>query len=117
MENRTPKTISAKELDRWLRSSSQKPLLIDVREDAELEIASIDNEIVHLPLSKASEWIETLHERLPRDQALVVLCHAGIRSMQFCTWLLENGFEQEIWNLEGGIDTWSIDVDQTVARY
>jgi rhodanese-related sulfurtransferase len=47
----------------------------------------------------------------------VVLCHAGIRSLHFGLWLLEQNPNRDVWNLEGGIDAWSVEVDPTVARY
>ncbi len=117
MQNTSPKNINAKELQHWLGKSSQKPFLIDVRENNEIESAPFPEKVLHLPLSKAEEWIPTLPSRLPQKQPLVILCHAGVRSFQFCSWLIEQGFEQEIWNLEGGIDSWSITVDPTVPRY
>jgi rhodanese-related sulfurtransferase len=47
----------------------------------------------------------------------VVLCHAGVRSHHFGLWLLDQGWGLEVWNLEGGIDAWSTQVDDTVPRY
>ena len=31
--------------------------------------------------------------------------------------LIEQGWGYEVWNLEGGIDAWSVKVDPTVPRY
>ena len=47
----------------------------------------------------------------------MVLCHAGIRSWQFASWLLETQGLERVWNLEGGIDAWSVAVDPSVPRY
>ena len=33
------------------------------------------------------------------------------------SWLIEQGREGEVWNLEGGIDAWSVQVDPSVPRY
>jgi rhodanese-related sulfurtransferase len=46
-----------------------------------------------------------------------VLCHAGIRSWQFGCWLMEAQGFPRVWNLHGGIDAWSVEVDPTVPRY
>ena len=48
---------------------------------------------------------------------VVVLCHAGVRSQHFGLWLLEQKTHGEVWNLEGGIDAWSVQVDSQVPRY
>ena len=74
-------------------------------------------DVLHLPLSMSSEWIATLQSRLAPDQPVVVLCHAGVRSHHFGLWLLDQGWGLEVWNLEGGIDAWSTQVDDTVPRY
>ena len=72
---------------------------------------------MHLPLSESSRWIPSLDQQLDRQRDVVVLCHAGIRSWQFACWLIEaQGFTQ-VWNLNGGIDAWSVEVDPTVPRY
>jgi rhodanese-related sulfurtransferase len=56
------------------------------------------------------------HQELDPDERLVVLCHAGVRSMNVTVWLRNQGFEQ-VQSLRGGIDAWSVEVDPTVARY
>tara|TARA_Y100001968_G_C19171386_1_gene625829 strand:+ start:416 stop:769 length:354 start_codon:yes stop_codon:yes gene_type:complete len=115
---RIPKNISAFKLYEWLNSDDDfKPALIDVREIKELEIASFSFSVIHLPLSQASDWAENLSNFLPVDKPLVIICHAGVRSWNFATWLIDQDWVSEIWNLEGGIDSWSRNVDQTVPRY
>ncbi|MGB0825742.1 MAG: sulfurtransferase, partial [Synechococcus sp.] len=32
-------------------------------------------------------------------------------------WLLDQPWGLEVWNLEGGIDAWSLQVDPSVPRY
>ncbi len=117
MNQQVPRNLSPKDLHSWLLRESSKPLLVDVREEQELAIAPFPSEVVHLPLSQASFWIEELPEKLLRNKPVVVICHAGIRSWNFATWLLEQGWEVEVWNLEGGIDAWSVNVDPTLPRY
>tara|TARA_Y100001968_G_scaffold331466_1_gene386244 strand:+ start:10131 stop:10484 length:354 start_codon:yes stop_codon:yes gene_type:complete len=117
MNKAIPRKISPKELHQWMNEESNKPFLIDVREDQELMIASFPSQVLHLPLSRFSFWSENLSKLVPLDQSVVVLCHAGIRSLNFGIWLLEQNLGYQVWNLDGGIDAWSLDVDSDVPRY
>ena len=117
MNQPTPTPISAKDLHCWLTDSPSLPICVDVREDQELELAPFPADVLHLPLSRSSDWMETLPQLLPNDRPVVVICHAGIRSWNFGTWLLEQEIGYQVWNLEGGIDAWSINVDSSVPRY
>jgi rhodanese-related sulfurtransferase len=91
--------------------------LVDVRETAELELARLAIPVVHLPLSRSAEWVERIEDLLDRQRAVVVLCHAGIRSWQFACWLVESQGYERVWNLHGGIEAWSLEVDPAVPRY
>ena len=117
MNQLIPRNISAKELDQWIKQEVKSPLLVDVRESHELELAAFPFSVVHLPLSKMSDWHEDLSELIPLDREVVVICHAGIRSFNFGSWLLEKKLGYKIWNLQGGIDAWSLEIDSTVPRY
>ena len=113
-----PLNISPKELHKILKDdSSEKPFIVDVREDDEIAIASFSFSVLHLPLSKAANWSAKIGELLPKDKPIVVICHAGVRSLKFGIWLLELGIAKSVLNLVGGIDAWSTDVDQSVKRY
>ena len=115
--NGDPKSISVFQLDEWLQGESTDPLIIDVREDDELAIASFKFDFIHLPLSKFSDWINHWSEGIPRNQQIVVVCHAGIRSLRFGAWLIDNSWEGRVWNLDGGIDAWSVNIDSDIPRY
>ena len=112
----TPKPISARQLQQ--RLEADEPLqVVDVREAMELELAQLNLPVIHLPLSESERWIDSLSEVLDPQRDVVVLCHAGVRSWQFGCWLIEaQGFSQ-VWNLQGGIDAWSVEVDPLVPRY
>jgi len=112
-----PKSINASSLNDWFNSEKEDPVLIDVREHSELEKASLSKEFLHIPISKvSSEYVEEIFAGL-LDREIVVMCHAGIRSYNFCQWSLDNNMVKEIWNLEEGIDGWSRDIDPTIPRY
>ena len=118
MKEHIPLNISAKELNKILEDDSyENPFIVDVREDDEIAIASFAFSVLHLPLSKAANWSSQIGDLLPKDQPILVVCHAGVRSLNFGIWLLEQGITKNVWNLVGGIDAWSIDVDQSVPRY
>jgi rhodanese-related sulfurtransferase len=104
------KSVSPKELSEHLEKS-ENVKFIDVREPVEYEIARVEKAEL-LPLSHFNEWIDTLE----LEDEIVVMCHHGIRSANVCMYLAQNGFEN-VSNLEGGIDLWSIEVDETVPRY
>ena len=116
MEN-YPKIINAFDLNSWFNSEDENPIIIDVREDSELEIACFPKEFLHIPLSKVSTEYVNSKISESRDKKFVVICHAGIRSFNFGKWSLDNKFVDEIWNLEEGIDGWSKYIDHTIPRY
>jgi adenylyltransferase/sulfurtransferase len=85
--------------------------LIDVREPDEFEIARIPGSRL-IPLG---EFERRLTE-LPRSGALVFHCHSGGRSAHAAQLAKDAGFEN-VYNLEGGIDAWSVEIDPAVLRY
>ena len=117
MNSQIPRNISANDLHVWLLKELNEPVLVDVREDQELEMAPFPFQVVHLPLSKASIWGLEIPRELKNKKSVVVICHSGIRSWNFASWLIAKGCSSEVWNLEGGIDAWSVQVDPSVPRY
>jgi len=85
--------------------------LIDVREPYEWRIARIDGARL-IPLGQLGGAIA----ELPPDRDIVLYCHHGFRSRTAAEFLVERGYRR-VWNLTGGIDRWSVDVDPTVATY
>ncbi|MBM5808908.1 MAG: sulfurtransferase [Cyanobacteria bacterium M_surface_9_m1_291] len=112
----TPLSIRAQALQQRLQQG-EAIQLVDVREDQELELARLGWPVLHLPLSRSAEWIAQVDTLLQRDQPVAVLCHAGERSWQFGCWLIEQQGYSDVWNLQGGIDAWSVEVDPEVPRY
>ena len=112
----TPTPLSARDLRS--RLDAGEPLqLVDVRETMELELARLAEPVIHLPLSESEQWIGRVQELLDPERDVVVLCHAGVRSWQFGCWLMEAQGFPRVWNLQGGIDAWSVQVDPQVPRY
>ena len=112
-----PKSINASSLNDWFNSEKEDPVLIDVREQSELEIACFSKEFLHIPISKVtSEYVGGIFAGL-LGREIVVTCHAGIRSYNFCQWCLDKDIVGAIWNLEEGIDGWSRYIDPSIPRY
>ena len=86
-------------------------VLLDVREPEELAICQLPG-VTAVPLGELS----TRHVELDPDRPTVVICHHGIRSAHAAVALAELGFD-ELYNLSGGVDRWSRDVDPSFPRY
>ena len=102
--------ISVRELkDRLDRGD--KIFLLDVREPHEFSMAKIEGSVL-IPLGTLPASLNQLNS----DDEIVALCHKGMRSADAVGFLLQQGFNN-VKNLIGGIDAWSVEVDQTVPRY
>jgi len=87
------------------------PLLLDVREAWELEIARLP-EALHIPMAQIPARLGELDRR--RD--VVVMCRSGGRSLNVARFLDAQGFPS-VANLTGGILAWRRDVDPALATY
>lgn len=88
-------------------------VLIDCREQKEWEVAKIEGSVL-MPMSR---WMETTGQLQQFEgKRIVVHCHHGGRSLRVTQWLRENGFPNAQ-NMTGGIEEWSLKIDNTVPRY
>ena len=94
--------ITVEQLKNMLDNSTI--ILIDVREPWELAIAQIDPSI-NIPLSQLNKNLEGLN----KNKMYGIICHSGVRSANACIYLQDN--------IRGGIDSWSIHIDQNINRY
>jgi len=90
-------------------------VLLDVREPWEVAVAAIDLPGATTRLMPMRDVPSRLGELDPA-QPVVCFCHHGARSAQVVAFLERAGFASP-YNLAGGIDAWSRDVDPGVARY
>jgi rhodanese-related sulfurtransferase len=97
--------------ERWPAPSIDGALLLDVREPDERALARVDGTLA-IPMNEVPARIG----ELPKQQPIVVMCHGGMRSLRVAQFLKSKGFEQ-VFNLAGGIDAWSREVDPSVPRY
>jgi rhodanese-related sulfurtransferase len=85
--------------------------LIDVREEWEHHYAKLENSEL-MPLGLFNKHAMELNPL----KKIVIYCHHGIRSYQACEYLQRMGFS-DLFNLDGGIDAWSKEVDNSVPLY
>lgn len=93
------------------RAAGWSPWLLDVREPWEYSTARIAGATL-IPLGELAHRVD----EVPRDTEIVVYCHHGMRSARACAMLRQVGWAS-VYNLSGGIDRWSIEVDAAVPRY
>lgn len=101
------------------RANNDAFILLDVREPHEQTYAHLGDGVTLLPLSDlARRQLEALPPEIANDKEaeIVVLCHHGNRSAQVAAWLLHHGW-QNVWNADGGIEAYAVEVDPTIGRY
>ena len=103
--------FTPRELQTYLAQCEAPPLLLDVREPWEYERCHIEGSQL-IPMRQIPEAAA----QLDPVQEIVVICHHGIRSRQVAYYLEREGFTNLI-NLEGGVEAWAQDVDQSMQRY
>jgi molybdopterin/thiamine biosynthesis adenylyltransferase/rhodanese-related sulfurtransferase len=85
--------------------------VLDVRERWEFEIGHLPGARL-VPLAQLESQLATLDP----GREILVYCHHGSRSAAAVTRLQAAGFTR-VSHLEGGIDRWSAEVDDSIARY
>jgi len=103
------KSMSVTELKRRL-DTGEALRLLDVREAEERRLAEIAGAVL------LDEIAQVKIKGLPKDTPLVFQCHTGQRSRSAAEHFRVLGFT-EVYNLEGGIDAWSTEIDPDVPRY
>lgn len=109
-------SLTARELaDRLADGAVAGPLLLDVREPWETALARLapgENDALYIPMMQIPQRLADID----RARSVVCICHHGVRSAQVVAFLLQQGYPS-VYNLTGGIDAWSRDIDAGVARY
>lgn len=106
-----PLEMSVQELHSILQNPPADFLLLDVREPFEIKIASIHGAAC-IPLGDLPQRLDTL----PRDFHIAVHCKSGGRSAKAVELLRSQGFSR-VQNVAGGIQSWSREIDPSVAEY
>jgi len=102
--------ISAQELAQ-LRASNGSLKLLDVRSREEWEAARIEGAIL-----LSQETMQQILNQWPRQDLFVIYDHQGKQALDAAAYFIGHGF-QEARCLQGGIDSWSREVDPQIRRY
>jgi len=102
------KTLSVTDLAAKLANGSV--MLVDVRGAEDRARASLP---AALPLG--DELMERLG-KLPHETELAFICHHGNSSLGVAEHFRKQGFTS-VYNVKGGMDAWSLEVDSNVPRY
>jgi rhodanese-related sulfurtransferase len=86
--------------------------LIDVREEMEFDYCRIAGSVL-IPLGEVPRRASEIRTQGP----VVLICHHGVRSAQALGYLQHRLGYDNLLNLRGGIDAWSLQVDPSVAVY
>jgi rhodanese-related sulfurtransferase len=86
--------------------------LIDVREPMEFDYCRITGSVL-IPLGEIPRRTDEIRATGP----VVLICHHGVRSAQALAYLQHRLGRENLLNLKGGIDAWSLQVDPSVAVY
>ena len=103
------KQIEPKALKALLDAGTVKHFY-DVRTEKERGIATIAG-AVHLDDAQMAAV-----EQLPKSTPIAFHCHHGGRSRAAAEHFLKEGFTN-VYNLAGGIEAWSKDIDSSIPRY
>jgi len=101
--------MTAQELKTKL-DSKEEIQLIDIREEYELELASIGG--IHIPLGDVLSNLGKIRKDIP----VVFYCKSGNRGGNMMAYLTNLGYSN-LHNLDGGITTWAEQVDQSIQVY
>jgi rhodanese-related sulfurtransferase len=115
-----PDSIRPQGLKDWLANctaadAAALPVVLDVREPWEVQLATVQADGFELRTIPMADIPARLDE-LPRDRSIACLCHHGVRSARVTHFLHAQGFDDVV-NITGGIDAWSVEFDPTVPRY
>ena len=103
-------SLTPRELERRL-ALGEDLVLLDVREPEEWAICRIEGAVL-VPMSE----IAARHAELDPARPVVCICHHGIRSGHVAGMLARLEFSA-VYNLQGGIERWAVEVDPSMRRY
>ena len=93
-----------------LLAGEAPPLLVDVREPVEADIAQISGSLL-IPMNTLPHRLQ----EIPKERSVALYCHHGIRSLYAAEWLARQGYDAL--SLAGGIDRWASEIEQGMQRY
>ncbi len=110
------KQIDVTFLREFVASRADAPaILLDVREPWELALGRIDiagARSLAIPMNEIAGRLADIDAA----ETIVCICHHGMRSAQVAHFLERQGYGS-VYNLSGGTDAWSTQVDPQLPRY
>ena len=103
------KEVSVSELKK-MKDSKEDFQLVDVREEHEVEIATIGGELI--PMGDIMDNLD----KISKDKKVVVYCRSGGRSGAITQALEAQGFKN-VYNMKGGILAWATEIDTAMTKY
>lgn len=100
--------ISVEQLQEELKKG--EIYILDVRNPDEYAFCNLGG--ANIPLGILADE----YTQIPKDQKIYCLCHHGVRSKVAQDFLSSRGYS-DVLNITGGIDAWSLRVDENVKRY
>ncbi len=85
--------------------------LIDIRELHEVETASIGG--THIPMGEVMDNLD----KIAKDKPVVIHCKSGGRSGNMVNLLTSHLGMNNLYNLQGGILSWSDQIDTSIPKY
>lgn len=108
MSTQNTAEISVEELSEKMKSGNS-PVLLDVREYFEFDLANLDG--ILIPLGELEMRLYEIEQH--KENELVVHCRTGSRSAEAVEMLRKNGFKN-VRNLTGGLNEWARKIDPSV---
>lgn len=108
-----PMEITPRDAAAVLREAGAGALLLDCRTPEEFATARIEGAVL-IPMQEIERRVSELEGR--EDDAIIVHCHHGVRSLRVTAFLRQRGFGRAV-SMAGGIDRWSVEIDAGVKRY
>jgi len=111
-----------------LMQAGDAPVVLDVRDPHEWEIAALDGTL-RIPkgdiqaaknavLAGRKLYEESVLAQIPKDKPLYVMCRSGQRSADSILFLNEAGYDlAQMYNVRGGILAWASAIDPTLPQY
>jgi glyoxylase-like metal-dependent hydrolase (beta-lactamase superfamily II) len=107
-EEQTVKTVTVKELTKKILSH-EKVFILDARNTDDFDDWKIEGEnveIINAPYFDLLDGVETIVDKMPKEQNIYVVCAKGGSSEFVAEQLVEAGFPNA-YSLEGGMKSWS----------
>lgn len=96
------KEVTPEEVEEIIENSKDT-IVIDVREDEEVETGMIEV-AKHIPMKQIPQEVESLD----KEKEYILVCRSGARSMKVSVYMKEQGFN--VSNMVGGMLNWTGEV-------